>query len=174
MGTEPLLGSAGGGGCAKSGSRRSTRGILPSFGPHGCVKPYCCLSDCIEFLLGSARCYSKLEAGRGWMANGFLLPLSTCAWASFYSTRGYPQVAAQMRVKMVKDSAYSGCTVLSYLTLMAGDKGIKCPSGLPEKCRSGPLGAPPFSTMAILSASHATACPRLPSASPRASGRAPE
>src|SRR4051812_7111108 len=33
MGTEPLLGSAGGGGCAKSGSRRHTH----NFGPHGCV-----------------------------------------------------------------------------------------------------------------------------------------
>ena len=31
---------------------------LPSFGPHGCVKPYCCFVDCIVFLLGSAECYS--------------------------------------------------------------------------------------------------------------------
>src|SRR3954469_23044505 len=29
------------------------------------------------------------------------------------------------------------CTVLSYLTLTAGDKGIKCPSGLPKHCRKG-------------------------------------
>src|SRR3954465_15815786 len=73
MGTEPLLGSAGGGGCAKSGSRRHThKRFLPSFGPHGCVKPYCCLSDCIEFLLGGARCYSKLEGGGGGMATGFI------------------------------------------------------------------------------------------------------
>src|SRR3954468_12159746 len=49
--------------------------ILPSFGPHGCVKPYCCLSDCTGFLLESARCYSKLEAGHGWMSTGFLPPL---------------------------------------------------------------------------------------------------
>src|SRR3954465_902302 len=101
-------------------------------------------------------------------------PLSTCAWASFYSTRGYPQVAAQMRVKMAKGCAYSGCTVLSYLTLMAGDKGIKCPSGSPEQCRSGPLGVPPFATMAILSVLHATARLRLRSAPPRAFGRASE
>src|SRR3954470_298819 len=72
MGTEPLLGSAGGGGCAKSGSRRHTQTILPSFGPHGCVKPYCCLSDCIGFLLESARCYSMLGAGREWVPSGFL------------------------------------------------------------------------------------------------------
>src|SRR4051812_30983285 len=31
---------------------------LPSFGPHGCVKPYCCFVDCIVFLLGSVECYS--------------------------------------------------------------------------------------------------------------------
>src|SRR3954466_5121368 len=35
MGTEPLTGSAGGGGRTKSGSRRCSRGILPSFGPQG-------------------------------------------------------------------------------------------------------------------------------------------
>src|SRR3954469_20879603 len=29
------------------------------------------------------------------------------------------------------------CTVLSYLTLTAGDKGIKCPSGSPKQCRKG-------------------------------------
>src|SRR3954468_10779781 len=31
---------------------------LPRFGPHGCVKPYSCFVDCIEFLLGSAERYS--------------------------------------------------------------------------------------------------------------------
>src|SRR3954470_8618998 len=30
---------------------------------------------------------------------------------------------------------HSGCTVLSYLTLTAGDKGIKCPSASPRRCR---------------------------------------
>src|SRR3954471_12177058 len=50
MGTKPLSGSAGGGGRAKSGSRRCTQGDLPSFGPHGCVKPYCCFVVCIVFL----------------------------------------------------------------------------------------------------------------------------
>ena len=37
------FGSMGGGERTKSGSRQYTRAILPSFGPHGCVKPYCCL-----------------------------------------------------------------------------------------------------------------------------------
>ena len=31
---------------------------LPRFGPHGCVKPYSYFVVCIEFLLGSAECYS--------------------------------------------------------------------------------------------------------------------
>src|SRR3954467_8008842 len=61
---------------------------------------------------------------------------------------------------MAKDCAYSGRTVLSYLTLTAGDKGIKCPSGSPEQCRGGPLGAPPFATMAV-------ACHRTPQAARR-------
>ena len=60
-----------------------------------------------------------------------------------------------------------------YLTLTAGDKGIKCPSESPEQCRKGPLGAPPFATMAILSASHATAHRWLHSLPPRAPREAP-
>ena len=60
-----------------------------------------------------------------------------------------------------------------YLTLTAGDKGIKCPSESPKQCRKGPLGAPPFATMAILSASHATAHRWLHSLPPRAPGEAP-
>ena len=60
-----------------------------------------------------------------------------------------------------------------YLTLTAGDKGIKCPSESPEQCRKGPLGAPSFATMAILSASHATAHRWLHSLPPRAPGEAP-
>src|SRR4051812_43988522 len=136
MGMEPHLGSAGGGGCAKSRSRRCTQTILPSFGPHGCVKPYCCLSDCIGFLLESTGCYSMLGAGREWVSSGFLLlPPSLCAHGPpFICSRGYPQVATQMRVKMEKSCVYNGCTVLSHLTLTAGDKGIKCPSGSPEHC----------------------------------------
>ena len=51
--------------------------------------------------------------------------------------------------------------------------GIKCPSELPEQCRKGPLGAPPFATMAILSALHATAHRWLHSLPPRVPGEAP-
>ena len=50
-------------------------------------------------------------------------------------------------------------TVLSYLTLTVGDKGIKCLSVSPRRCGKGPSGAPPFATMAILSA---PACHRMP------------
>src|SRR3954469_17502508 len=48
-------------------------------------------------------------------------------------------------------------TVLSYLLLTAGDKGIKCPSRSLGQHRGGPLGAPPFATMAV-------ACHRTPQA----------
>src|SRR3954470_3683016 len=48
-------------------------------------------------------------------------------------------------------------TVLSYLLLTVGDKGIKCPSRSPGQHRGGPLGAPPFATMAA-------ACHRMPQA----------
>src|SRR3954471_19571546 len=50
MGTEPLSWFGGG---RRSREERieamHTRG-LPSFGPHGCVKPYCCFVVCIVFL----------------------------------------------------------------------------------------------------------------------------
>src|SRR3954463_8067777 len=92
----------------------------------------------------------------------------------FICSRGYPQVATQVRAKMARNCAYSGRTVLSHLTLTAGDKGIKCPSGSPEQCRGGPLGAPPLATGAILSTLHATARLRLRGVPPRASREAPE
>ena len=62
---------------------------------------------------------------------------------------------------------------VSYLTLTAGDKGIKCPSVSPKQCRKGPSGTPPFATMVILSASLATSHRWLLSLLPRAPGKAP-
>src|SRR3954468_9041797 len=56
----------------------------------------------------------------------------------FICARGYPQVATQAGAKL--GNAVLGtavCTVISYLTLMAGDKGIKCPSASPRRCRKG-------------------------------------
>src|SRR4051812_48877238 len=75
--------------------------------------------------------------------------------------RGFPQVATQVRVKMARNCANRGRTVLSHLTLTAGDKGIKCPSGSPEQCRGGPLGAPPLATGATLPTSHAMRAPQV-------------
>src|SRR3954470_24168809 len=96
------------------------------------------------------------------------------AWASFYMLKGLPTGSDAGEGKNGNGLCVQCRTVLSYLLLMAGDKGIKCPSGSPEQCRGGPLGAPPFATTAILSAVHATARLRLRGAPPRAFGRAPE
>src|SRR3954467_15186968 len=63
---------------------------------------------------------------------------------------------------------------VSYLTLTAGDKGIKFPSASPKQCKKGPSGTPPFATMAILSAPLATAYRWLHSLPPRTPGRVPE
>ena len=62
---------------------------------------------------------------------------------------------------------------VSYLTLTAGDKGIKCPSVSPKQCKQGPSGVPPLATMAILSAPLATVHRWLHSLSPRAPEKAP-
>src|SRR3954466_2900165 len=86
-----------------------------------------------------------------------VLPLPTCAWASFYMLKGLPTGSDVGEGKNGKRLCVQWPTVLSYLTLMAEDKGIKCPSESPEQHRGGPLGAPPFAPMAILSALHATA-----------------
>src|SRR4051812_7629362 len=69
---------------------------------------------------------------------------------------------------------YSYLYSVSYLTLTAGDKGIKCPFASSKQCRKGPSGTPPLATMAILSASFATAYPWLHSLSPRTLGIVPE
>ena len=56
-------------------------------------------------------------------------------------------------------SWYNYLYSVSYLTLTAGDKGIKCPSALPKQCKKGLSGTPPFATMANLVS---TACHRAP------------
>ena len=52
---------------AQRADRGSARGaILPSFGPHGCVKPYCCLFVYIGFLLRSdGRCQTERKSVSG-------------------------------------------------------------------------------------------------------------
>ena len=97
------FGSVGGGERTKSGSRRCTRGgggDLPSFGPHGCVKPYCCLFVYIGFLLRSdGRCQTELESVPGVERAELLEPLKSsntlyvALGPPFILSRGYPQVA---------------------------------------------------------------------------------
>ena len=67
---------------------------------------------------------------------------------------------------------YSYLHSASYLTLMAGDKGIKCLSVSPKQCKKGPSGMPPFATMVILLASLATSHRWLHRLLPRAPGKA--
>ena len=68
---------------------------------------------------------------------------------------------------------YSYLHSVFYLTLTAGDKGIKCTYASPKQCKKGPSGTPPLATMAILSAPLATAHRWLHSLLPRALGKAP-
>src|SRR3954468_15327618 len=79
------------------------------------------------------------------------------AWASFYMLKGLPTSSDAGEGKKGKRLCAQCCTVLSYLLLTAGDKGIKCPSRSLGQHRGGPLGAPPFATMAV-------ACHRTPQA----------
>ena len=63
------------------------------------------------------------------------LPLSLrCAWASFYMLKGSPTGGNVDKGKNGKGAAVgtATCYSVSYLTLTAGDKGIKCPSASPK------------------------------------------
>src|SRR4051812_48146080 len=72
-----------------------------------------------------------------------------------YMLKGLPTGSDAGEGKNVNRLCVQCCTVLSYLLLTAGDKGIKCPSRSLGQHRGGPLGAPPFATMAV-------ACHRAP------------
>ena len=69
----------------------------------------------------------------------FLLsnPLLRCAWASFYMLKGSPTGGNVNEGKNVKRRGgwYSYLYSASYLTLTAGDKGLKCPSASPKQCK---------------------------------------
>ena len=60
--------------------------------------------------------------------SGFEPPLC-CAWASFYLLKGSPTGGNVDKGKNGKGAAVGTATYysVSYLTLTAGDKGIKCP-----------------------------------------------
>src|SRR4051812_27063900 len=96
----------------------------------------------------------------------------------FICSRGYPQVAAQVGAKMGEccsgySCPHSGCTVLSYLTLTAGDKGIKCPSASPRRWREvDRQERHRLPRWLLCQRRFATACPWLCSLSPRTPGMA--
>src|SRR4051812_15056401 len=90
------------------------------------------------------------------MSTGCPPPLYV-AWASFDMLKGLPTGSDAGEGKNGNRLCVQCCTVLSYLLLTAGDKGIKCPSRSLGQHRGGPLGAPPFATMAV-------ACHRAPQA----------
>src|SRR3954464_5296776 len=83
------------------------------------------------------------------------------AWASFYMLKGLPTGSDAGEGKNVNRLCVQCRTVLSYLLLTAGDKGIKCPSWSLGQHRGGLLGAPSFSMMAIAChcAPQAARCP---------------
>src|SRR3954471_24663354 len=94
-------------------------------------------------------------------------PPRRCTRASFYSAKGVTD-RCQRKRKGQKCKRGGSCnsagtvalqcgTVLSYLLLTVGDKGIKCPSRSPGQHRGGPLGAPPLATVVA-------ACHRIPQA----------
>src|SRR3954469_16495176 len=104
---------------------------------------------------GAQEATVSLELDVGGCLLGVLL--SYVAWASFYMLKGLPTGSDAGEGKKGKGLCVQCCTVLSYLLLTAGDKGIKCPSRSLGQHRGGPLGAPPFATMAV-------ACHRTPQA----------
>src|SRR3954463_3579213 len=66
---------------------------------------------------------------------------------------------------------HSGCTVLSYLTLTAGDKGIKCPSASPRRSRGvDRQERHSLPRWLLCQLRFATACPSLLSLPPCAPG----
>src|SRR4051812_37226326 len=87
-GPSPLLVRRGAEVAQRADRGAAHKGILPSFGPQGCVKPYCCFVDCIVFLLRSALCYSTHEPlARPGVAMG-VLSLPTCAWGLLLYAQG--------------------------------------------------------------------------------------
>src|SRR3954463_11024573 len=70
---------------------------------------------------------------------------------------------------------HSGCTVLSYLTLTAGDKGIKCPSVSPRWCREvDRRERHRLPRWLLCQLRFANTCPWLHSLPPRAPGMPPQ
>ena len=66
--------------------------------------------------------------------SAFEPPPLCCAWASFYMLKGSPTGGNVDKGKNGKGDCgwYNNLYSVSYLTLTAGDKGIKCPSMSPK------------------------------------------
>src|SRR6187399_748724 len=98
------FGSAGGRRSREEQIEAKHTSSLPRFGPHGCVKPYSCFVVCIEFLLGSAECYSIHQRLTRPSVRVLLpqTPLYVAHGPPFICSRGHRQEATQLRVKMEK------------------------------------------------------------------------
>ena len=103
-------------------------------------------------------------------------PPLRCTRASFYMLKGFPTGGNGGKGQKWKGAVVGTATYysVSYLTLTAGDKSLKCPSVSPKQCEKGLPGTPRFATMVLLSAPLATARRWLHSLPPRTPGRAPE
>ena len=78
---------------AQRADRGGTRErFLPSFGPHGCVKPYCCLFVYIESLLRSDGRY-QTERGSVSGVSNEPNPFYVALGPPFILSRGHRQVA---------------------------------------------------------------------------------
>ena len=158
------FGSAGGGGRTKSGSRRSTRAVYPASELSGEITLLLLLVWLyyLVFLLSrESVVFSGLRMNRSRLseAPNRTEPPSTLRMGLLLYAKGVTDRWQHREGYKCKKRGgwYSYLYSAPYLTLTAGDKGIKCMCESPKQCRKGPLGAPPFATMAILSASHATA-----------------
>src|SRR4051812_24534589 len=181
MGTEPLTSSAGGGGCTKSRSRRCTQGDFTQLRAARMRKTLLLLCGlyCVLAQERAVLQYTRAagETGRG---DGCPLFFYVRMGPPFICSRGYPQVTAQVGAKMGEccsgySCLHSGCTVLSYLTLTAGDKGIKCLSASPRRCREvDRQERHRLPRWLLCQLRFATACPWLHNLPPRAPGMPPE
>src|SRR4051812_22455949 len=135
MGTEPLPWFGGG---QRSREERieamHTRG-LPSFGPHGCVKPYCCFVV-LYCVLARERVVLQYTRAAGETEREWPPPSSSSVahGASFYMCKGLPTGGNVGGGKTGKRCVGYSCLHSAIIPNSDGrDKGIKCPSTSPRR-----------------------------------------
>src|SRR3954468_6083290 len=179
-GPSPLLVRRGAEVAQRADRGAAHKGIFPSFGWEGCVKPTAALWIVLCSCSGArgATVHTSRWRDRAWP---WVSSLSYVRMGPpFICSRGYPQVAAQGGAKMGEwcsgySCLHSGDTVLSNLTLMAKDKGIKCPSASPRRCREvDRQERHRLPRWLLCQLRFATACPWLHNLPPRAPGMPPE